>query len=584
MGHAAKVRSNLRVRDAEARLGDRQRAEQQRLGFGVTCFRQQQQPNLIQQPGRRIANSGRVGVRCDGQRVRRERFEQRPIAHIVRIADESRIDPRQRGAQRGGCSRRRIVEPASAHLLHQTVDREARRVARAPNQRVRLQFHQRGKAVGLRAGDLTRIAALPRRRHGEQRLGNRLRRQPGEALQQPPRRLAESVEGGLPGDRDALRVLHQARVVPREHLLSLALPFVQVLREAQPALRDVGTGLFERQRKATEFVGELPPQGGVVGQRTPPSVAAREQKIGCVGGREHFERRQRQAAAPVGEAAADNDVAAGESRQQRLGRHRGVFGIDVVDEQQPAGVAAKPTQHGVVLAAFIGLVPLGEIEDAGAAQRGEAALQRLGRLGADEEQCAVGVGVPQRVLERQARLADATDAVDDARDGSGGRGRETTETIGELGDRCVAALEERAQAAERQIGRPSPDAGTREDLVQRRTKDLDGEAVGVGKADFGIALDFRQPRQVRLLPGALRFVAAVACVTRRSILRHGDQQRLAMIERQPRLPLRVGERLRAVFQEGRERWQAAAEVRVALPDQRQRRRLRARRSCRRRGG
>gem|GEM_PF-6368438 len=233
-------------------------------------------------------------------------------------------------------------------------------------------------------------------------------------------------------------------------------------------------------------------------------------------------------------------------------------------------------QHGVVVAAFVGVVPLGEIEDAGAAQRGEVALQRRRRLGADEEQRAVGVGVPPRILERQARLADAADAVDDACDGSGGRGRDTTETIGELGDRCVAALEERAQAPERQIARPHPDAGAREDFMQRRTEDLDGKTVGVGEADFGMALDFRQPRQVGLLRGALRFVAAVARVTRRSVLRHGDQQRLPVVERQPRLPLRVGERRRAVFQEGRERWQAAAEVRVALPDQRQRRRLRER--------
>ena len=44
--------------------------------------------------------------------------------------------------------------------------------------------------------------------------------------------------------------------------------------------------------------------------------------------------------------------------------------------------------------------------------------------------------------------------------------------------------------------------------MQLRTEQLDGEAVGVGEVDFGIALDCRQPRQMRLLRGALLFVGA----------------------------------------------------------------------------
>ena len=55
------------------------------------------------------------------------------------------------------------------------------------------------------------------------------------------------------------------------------------------------------------------------------------------------------------------------------------------------------------------------------------------------------------------------------------------------------------------------------------------------------------------------------------LLRHGDDEPFAVVQRQPRLPLGVGERRRAGYEEGGQHRQALGEIRIALPDRRHRR-------------
>lgn len=248
-------------------------------------------------------------------------------------------------------------------------------------------------------------------------------------------------------------------------------------------------------------------------------------------------------------------MAAGELRQQRFGRCGGFFGIDVVEHHQPAGVLAQPLEHCVVLPGFFGFALLGQIEDPSPTEDGEVALQRHGVVGAGEEHRPVVVGAPPGVLKREARHADAADAVDHAR---GDRSRvlgDSPELGDEFLDCCFAALEELAEAAVGQTDWPGRRPGQREDLVELRAQQFHHQAVAIGKGDFRVALELRQPREMRLL-------------------RRGDEKRLAVIQPQPGFPLRVGDRRRIGFEERYKHRKATDQIQIALADHCQRRRLR----------
>jgi hypothetical protein len=96
-----------------------------------------------------------------------------------------------------------------------------------------------------------------------------------------------------------LRVLHEAGVEPRQHLVPLALPFGEVMREAEAALGNVGAGLLQGQGEPAQFFGQGSCRGGVVGLLAPFRIRARQQEVGSGLGREHVQRQRRNAAAPI---------------------------------------------------------------------------------------------------------------------------------------------------------------------------------------------------------------------------------------------------------------------------------------------
>ena len=126
-------------------------------------------------------------------------------------------------------------------------------------------------------------------------------------------------------------------------------------------------------------------------------------------------------------------MAADQLREQCFDRRGGCFRIDVVQDQQPAGVLPQPSQYRIALLAFVRLPLFGQVQDRRRAQGGQIALQRLATVGADEEQRRVFVGTPPGVFQREPRLADAAQAVQHpCNDGRGAAVRDTSEALGQL--------------------------------------------------------------------------------------------------------------------------------------------------------
>ena len=280
----------------EARLADRQRAANQRLGFDVARLHLEQNGEPIEKPRRRLGDCRLVRVLRNRERVRRERIENRPASHVLRIANERRVHPPQRLPQR-------LAAPRFAHappreILHQSMHGETvlRRLAgldrRARDERI-------GEEVGARGA---RVEALGIAGRGdvEQRVGDRLRREKGEAFEQAAGVRRQAVDRGRPGRGEArvVVVAHQRLVEPVEHGRALVAPQFEIAREADALGRDVGARLFQPERQAAEFAGELLRQLGVVGRARAILVGALQQERD--GGRPYRARRVRACAAKRG--------------------------------------------------------------------------------------------------------------------------------------------------------------------------------------------------------------------------------------------------------------------------------------------
>ena len=94
---------------------------------------------------------------------------------------------------------------------------------------------------------------------------------------------------------------------------------------------------------------------------------------------------------------------------------------------------------------------LGEVQDEGAAEGGEVAVEGLMGVGGDEEEGAVGVGVFPGVFDGGAGLADAAHAVDGALalDDDGAFGGEV---LAEFGEELIAAFEQGAEGGVGEVG------------------------------------------------------------------------------------------------------------------------------------
>ena len=246
-GQVVNADGDHRVFRTEMRLVDRQRAAYQGLGLSVERLLGEQAPDFGEQAGGRNDNAGLVGVGRHRPSVGRQRVEDLPLAYVRRVAHKGIVYPVQR-LDEYAMSAVFMQEVAPGDLLHESVHAEVGGVGRMGT------CHQ-GKRIELRQGDRVIDPSRIGARHGnvQQPLGNGLRRQPGQPLQQPAGGGSKLVERSLPCDGDASRVVHLLRVVPRQYRLPLALPSLPVLPKAEGERDDVGAGLLKREGEKAQF-------------------------------------------------------------------------------------------------------------------------------------------------------------------------------------------------------------------------------------------------------------------------------------------------------------------------------------------
>jgi hypothetical protein len=81
------------------------------------------------------------------------------------------------------------------------------------------------------------------------------------------------------------------------------------------------------------------------------------------------------------------------------------------------------------------------------------------------------------------------------------------------------------------------DARPRQNVEQLRSKNVDGEPIGVREAERRLALHARQAGEMRALRRELFRVETVARIAGRGLFGRADDQLLGVIQRQPGLPL-----------------------------------------------
>jgi hypothetical protein len=206
-----------------------------------------------------------------------------------------------------------VAQAAAGHILDQAVDGKVGGIGGASDQRVGLQIRQRIAEVKIgfrnaRDGKL------------QQRFGYRLRREPGQPVQQAAGGFAELIERGLPGHRHALGILHQALVVPLQNLVVMAAPFFQVLGEGEAALGDIGSGLLQGERQSAQFLGQGSSLGVVVRGLASAGGGAFQQEGLSVVHREHIQFQRLDAPAPVRQAAGEKHMAAAQLGKKLFSR------------------------------------------------------------------------------------------------------------------------------------------------------------------------------------------------------------------------------------------------------------------------
>ncbi|MGA2493178.1 MAG: hypothetical protein ABSF67_09535 [Roseiarcus sp.] len=277
---------------------------------------------------------------------------------------------------------------------------------------------------------------------------------------------------------------------------------------------------------------------------------------------EHAKFELAQRSGKIAGAAGDDNLAAAEARQQLVDGGDGVLVVDVVDDHQPAGMGCEPAERGGDLRRVLARVLFRQIENVRPGERGEARVERGRRVGAHEQQRRMLALMPQRVFDRQPRLADPAQPMQRPPDDRRRPARVGRQGLVQRIKVLLAALEEGAERGEGEIFRAtrrSFGACFRQEIKNDAVGDLIGEIVWAGEGAAGIALERLQPRQMLGLRGARSVRRRIGWSPHGRVGGLGDQQRFAMIEREPRLPLCVGD-VDAVAQRLAERRQVNDEI------------------------
>ena len=229
--------------------------------------------------------------------------------------------------------------------------------------------------------------------------------------------------------------------------------------------------MLQRQGKLAEFAGQRSRLGCVVRGDTAAVLRAFQQEVGGGVQWQNVQFQAGETGGQVGQAAGQQHMAVGQARGQGGGGLQGLGRVHVVQDQQPAGIAVQPVQHGFQFDVVVGRVIAGQAERAG--QFAEVGFQGFRGLGNDRQQGGVIVVMCPGILHGGAGLADAAQAVDGEVGGDGGGlpsgpGQAVAQTDQEV----VAAFEQRAEGW---VGQGDGfGGGGRQDGRRRRNDRRDG--------------------------------------------------------------------------------------------------------------
>ncbi len=224
---------------AVARLVDRERATEERLGLGVSGGHVEQHPELVEQVAsgvvlRLALGAGAVG---GGEGVGHEWGEAGPVADVLGVGVGGGGPQPGEGGGEGGVLVVGLGQVVASDLLDEAVDAQRRAVGGEGGEREVAELDRGVLEVGL---------LQPRRRDVEQRAGDRLDRELRQQPQQRPCLLAQEVNAGLPGRGHRQRILRLTLVEGRVDLGAGRLPELRIAREADPAALHVLRRLHQR--------------------------------------------------------------------------------------------------------------------------------------------------------------------------------------------------------------------------------------------------------------------------------------------------------------------------------------------------
>ena len=117
--------------------------------------------------------------------------------------------------------------------------------------------------------------------------------------------------------------------------------------------------------------------------------------------------------------------------------------VEIVEDQEPAGIGVQPGDRGLDLDLLVGGGVFGEAERAG--QSGEAGLQPIRRLGFEQREGGVGVAMRPGIFHRRPRLADPAEAMDRPPGNGGGAAVGAGQAGPQAVEEVVAAFEQGAE-------------------------------------------------------------------------------------------------------------------------------------------
>ena len=374
--------------------------------------------------------------------MRRERIENWPVPHVSAIADKGRVDPFQRLAQ--SLRPALLAHRAAGEILHEAMHDEARRAAV-------LRGHARNERIGVEAA--ARLIGVSARRLAgngdvEERIRNRVGREKGEPVEQPPALRRELRDRCRPGRGQRPIGTGHRRIRPGERFFPALAPELQVASKADAIGRDMRARLLQTQRQAAKLPRQRPRQRRVVLALGAVRFGSVEQELR---GRALFKNAEFELSKSGGKIRrprGDDDMPAFKTRHEfrHLGNGGGV--VDVVEDHQPCRVQLEPAQDGGDLGRVVARLFLRQVENLEGRQPRQTRVERGAVVRADEQKRGIDRLARPRIFDREPRLADPSETRERDRSALGAEERRM-----QVGKVLLAPGEQAAEGREAKIAR-----------------------------------------------------------------------------------------------------------------------------------